>query len=160
MHNIHASYGEVKALRGVDFDLYPGEIHAIIGEHRAGKSTLVKLMSGAERKESGRIRYGDREIDFLTPKSAIAAKIGIVYQNLTIIPDLNAVENIFTGQMIKRKLPLLNHRRMLDRTRQLLDDLGTHFDPLIPLFKLSAAQQYMVEFIRVLMMDRKIIQKR
>ena len=157
MRNIHASYSEVKALKGVDFDLYPGEIHAIIGEHRAGKSTLVKLLSGAEKKESGQIRYQDRDIDYLTPKIAIAAKIGIVYQNLTIIPDLNAVENIFTGQMIKRRLPLLHHHKMLERTRELLDYLGTHFDPLVPLFKLSAAQQYMVEFIRVLMMDPKII---
>ena len=53
MRNIHASYGATKAIRGVDFDLYSGEIHALIGEHRAGKSTLVKILSGAERKEDG-----------------------------------------------------------------------------------------------------------
>ena len=157
MRNIHASYGTTKALRGVDFDLYSGEIHALIGEHRAGKSTLVKILSGAERKEEGQIFLEGKEIEMFTPKSSLKHRIGIVYQHLTIIPHLNAIENIFTGQMLTRRIPVLRHHTMQKKTCNLLNYIDYSIDLKTPVFSLSAAQQYMVEFTRAIMFDPRII---
>ncbi len=157
MRNIHASYGATKALKGVDFDLYAGEIHALIGEHRAGKSTLVKILSGAERKEGGQIFVEGKEIELFTPKSALQHRIGIVYQHLTIIPHLNAIENIFTGQMLTRKIPVLRHQTMQKKTAGLLDYIDYSLDLKSPVYSLSAAQQYMVEFTRAIMFNPRII---
>ena len=157
MRNIHASYGATKALKGVDFDLYAGEVHALIGEHRAGKSTLVKILSGAERKEAGQIFVEGKEIELFTPKSALRYRIGIVYQHLTIIPHLNAIENIFTGQMLTRKIPVLRHHSMQKKTSDLLDYIDYRLDLKSPVYSLSAAQQYMVEFTRAIMFNPRII---
>ncbi len=87
MRNIHVSYESVQALRGVDFDLATGEIHGLLGEHRAGKSTLVKLLSGAVTKEQGTIWFRGQEVQSFTPKSAMQNRIAIVYQNMNVIPQ-------------------------------------------------------------------------
>ena len=71
MRNIHVSYDACKALQGVDFDVFQGEIHGLVGEHRAGKSTLVKLLSGAVVKDKGDILFKGKQIDHFTPKSAM-----------------------------------------------------------------------------------------
>jgi ABC-type sugar transport system ATPase subunit len=78
MREVHVSYGSVPALRGVDFDLHEGEIHALVGAHRAGKSTLVKLLSGAVRRQSGEIFFDGRPVESFTPRSAIRSGIGMV----------------------------------------------------------------------------------
>jgi two-component system, NtrC family, sensor histidine kinase AtoS len=157
MKNIHASYGATKALKGVDFDLYPGEIHAIIGEHRAGKSTLAKLLSGAEKKNSGQIVLEDAEIDYFSPQTSMQHRIGIVYQNINIIPALNAVENIFTGQMLKKRIPVLHHQLMIKKTRELLEYIGFKFSLKTAVYNLSPTQQHVVELARALIVNPKIL---
>ncbi len=101
------------ALKGVDFDVYAGEIHALVGEHRAGKSSLVKLLSGAVQKTQGEIIYQGVEVKYFTPESAIQAGVGMVYQNMNVIPSLNAIDNIFAGRMIQGRFRGLDHRRMI-----------------------------------------------
>src|SRR4030042_1885223 len=95
MRNIHVIYNNIPALKGIDFDLYNGEIHALIGEHRAGKSSLVKILSGAVKKKEGEIIFDGKKINYFTPETATKNGIGMIYQNLNIIPNQNAVENIF-----------------------------------------------------------------
>ncbi len=112
MHGVHVSYGDVKALKGVDFDLARGEIHGLIGEHRAGKSTLVKLLSGAVTKDGGTIEYRGQQVHHFTPKTAIQSRIAIVNQTTTVIPTINAIENIFTGQRITSGMGFLNMAKM------------------------------------------------
>jgi signal transduction histidine kinase/ABC-type branched-subunit amino acid transport system ATPase component len=157
MRNIHASYGPVTALDGVDFDLYAGEIHALVGEHRAGKSTLVKALSGAARVDDGSILFDGRKVDAFTPKSSLAEGIGIVYQDLSIIPHLDAVENIFTGRMLRRGLRRLDHRAMEKRAAEILGALECTFDLRAPLAKLKQAHQHMVELARALAPDPKVL---
>jgi ribose transport system ATP-binding protein len=112
MRDIHVSYDSVQALRGVDFDLAAGEIHGIVGEHRAGKSTLVKLLSGAVTKEKGTIRFKGQEVQSFTPKSAMQNRIAIVYQNMNVIPSISAIENIFTGQRLTSRFGFLDRKSM------------------------------------------------
>ena len=157
MRNISVQYGNFWALRNVDFNLYRGEIHALVGEHRAGKSSLVKLLSGAVKKKEGEIVFQDKKLGDVTPKLAIRRGIGIVYQNLSVIPALNAVENIFTGRMIRTLYGTLNHSRMIEQTLSLFEKIEVDFDITRPLYKLPVGYQHMVEFARVLMMDPELI---
>ena len=157
MQNIHVKYEDVAALSGVDFDLYPGEIHALIGEHRAGKSTLVKLLSGSARKERGTILYKGRRVELFTPESALRAGIGTVYQETTLIPAVSAVENIYTGQMPKRRLGMVNHREMRRRAEAAFSSLDFEIGLDVPVHRLSPAQQHMVEFVRAIMLEPDVI---
>lgn len=157
MRNISVAYGKVVALRNVNFDLYPGEIHAIVGEHRAGKSTLVKLLSGAVRKNSGRIFIDGEQVDGFTPRSSMLHKIGIVYQEIKVVPTLNAIENIFAGQTPVKLFGRIDHLSMVREARRLFERLKVDLDIEAPLFRLSMAQQLMVELARLLSTDPEIL---
>ena len=157
MQNIHVRYEDVTALSGVDFDLYPGEIHAVIGEHRAGKSTLVKLLSGSARKDRGTILYKGRRIDYFTPESALRSGIGTVYQETTLIPAVSAIENIYTGQMPKNRFGIVNHQKMHRSAEAAFSRLDFEIDLDVPIHRLSPAQQHMVEFVRAIMLEPEVI---
>jgi two-component system, NtrC family, sensor histidine kinase AtoS len=156
LRNIHVSYGGVCALDGVDFDLYAAEIHALVGEHRAGKSSLVKVLSGAARITDGTILLEGRRVDAFTPKSSLQAAIGIVYQDLSVIPHLNAVENIFTGHMIRRGIRV-DHARMEEKASEILGSLECTFDVRVPIMRLTQAHQHMIELARALAIEPKVL---
>jgi two-component system sensor histidine kinase AtoS len=157
MRDIHLSYGDTKALIGVDFDLMRGEIHALVCAHRAGKSSLVKLLSGAERKDRGEILLYGRPIEHLTPKTAIRNRIAMVYQHLNTIPSLNAMENIFAGQMKNTWYLGIDYRNLRRKTEALLEQLHFDFDITVPVYRLSMVEQHMVELARVLSYDPVIL---
>jgi two-component system sensor histidine kinase AtoS len=157
MRGIHVAYNGVPALKGVDFDLYDGEIHALVGEHRAGKSSLVKLLSGAVQKSQGEIIYRGVEVKSFFPESAIQAGIGMVYQNLNVLPNLNAIENIFAGRMIQQRLLGLDHRSMFSVGMALFRRMNIEIDLEMPLYRLSQAQQLMVEFARMLFLNPRLM---
>lgn len=157
MQNIHVRYEDVAALSGVDFDLYPGEIHALIGEHRAGKSTLVKLLSGSARKDRGTILYKGRRVDYFTPESALRSGIGTVYQETTLIPAVSAIENIYTGQMPKNRFGIVDHQKMHASVETTFRALDFKIDLHVPIHRLSPAQQHMVEFVRAILLEPGVI---
>ncbi len=157
LRNVHVSFESFKALNGIDFDLRKGEIHGLVGEHRAGKSTLVKLLSGAVKKESGSIIIKDKNIEYFTPRSAMQNRIGIVYQDLNIIPSINAVENIFSGQRIVSAFGFLNKKLMKKKAVDLLSYLDTKINMDIPLSFLTKQEQQMIEIARALSVDPEIL---
>jgi len=157
MKNIQVNYNQIKALRGVDFDLYRGEIHALVGEHRAGKSTLVKILSGAVRKNKGEIIYNGKRIDYFTPSSALEHKIGMVYQNINVIPSLNAVENIFAGQMHANFWGKLRHSQMIEHANKLFSYLKVDVELELPVSLLTTDKQHMVEIARLVSVDPELI---
>jgi signal transduction histidine kinase/ABC-type branched-subunit amino acid transport system ATPase component len=157
MRGISVSYGKVAALKNVDFDLNTGEIHAIVGEHRAGKSTLVKLLSGAVRKDSGRILIDGEQVEGFTPKSSIRHRIGIVYQEINVVPTLNAIENIFAGQTPVKFLGRIDRASMVREARRLFERLKVDLDIEAPLSRLTMAEQLMVELARLLSTDPEIL---
>ncbi len=157
LRNVHVSFESFKALNGIDFDLRKGEIHGLVGEHRAGKSTLVKLLSGAVKKDNGSIILNNKNIDYFTPRSAMQNRIGIVYQDLNIIPSINAVENIFSGQRIVSSLGFLNKKLMKKKAIALLSYLDTKINMDIPLSLLTKQEQQMVEIARALSVDPEIL---
>lgn len=129
-HNLTKRYGRVTALDNTDFDLYPGEVLAVIGDNGAGKSTLIKAISGAVVPDSGEIRLNGHPVQFVSPMQARNAGIETVYQTLALSPALSIADNMFLGREIRRKGVLGSVFRMLDKqamenfAREKLSDLG------------------------------------
>ncbi len=123
-------YGRVTALDSADFDLYPGEILAVIGDNGAGKSSLIKAISGAVNPDEGEIRLEGQVVQFRSPMEARDAGIETVYQNLALSPALSIADNMFLGREIRRQGILGSWLRMLDRpamekrARDKLTELG------------------------------------
>ncbi|HZG27557.1 fructose transport system ATP-binding protein [Ensifer adhaerens] len=123
-------YGRVTALDQADFDLYPGEILAVIGDNGAGKSSLIKALSGAVTPDEGEIHLDGQKVQFSSPMQAREAGIETVYQNLALSPALSIADNMFLGREIRRKGPLGNVFRLLDHkemqrvAREKLSELG------------------------------------
>jgi fructose transport system ATP-binding protein len=105
-NGIAKRYGSVTALEEVDFEVYAGEICALIGDNGAGKSTLVKILAGAVRPDSGNLRFRGKVVDFHSPRDARAVGIETVYQDLALAPDLDVASNLFLGREIKSPPPL------------------------------------------------------
>ncbi|RWB07914.1 MAG: sugar ABC transporter ATP-binding protein [Mesorhizobium sp.] len=123
-------YGRVTALDNADFDLYPGEILAVIGDNGAGKSSLIKAISGAAVPDEGEIRLEGKPVSFKSPMEAREAGIETVYQNLALSPALSIADNMFLGREIRKPGFLGDWLRMLDRpamekrARDKLTELG------------------------------------
>ncbi len=157
MRGITVHYGSVLALEDVDFDLYPAEVHALAGEHRAGKSTLVKLLSGAVKKDGGLIVLNGSPVDGFTPGTSMRHRIGMVYQEMNVVPTLNAIENIFAGQTPVKSFGRINREWMIQEAKRLFARLKVDINLEAPLFKLSMAEQLMVELARLLSIDPEIL---
>ncbi|MCL7408228.1 ATP-binding cassette domain-containing protein [Marivivens donghaensis] len=123
-------YGQVVAMNGADFDLYPGEITAVIGDNGAGKSTLIKALSGAVVPDHGQIFLEGKEVHFKRPDDARNAGIETVYQNLALSPALSIADNMFLGRewrkpgVMGKVFRKMDHARMQDFARDKLNDLG------------------------------------
>ncbi len=123
-------YGRVTALDQCDFDLYPGEVLAVIGDNGAGKSSLIKAISGAVQIDAGEIRLEGKPVRFSSPLESRDAGIETVYQTLALSPALSIVDNMFVGREIRKQgfmgrwLRMLDHRRMEELAREKLSDLG------------------------------------
>ena len=124
------TFGSVVGLDGTDFELYPGEVLAVIGDNGAGKSTLIKCLSGATIADAGEIRIDGQPVSFRRIQDARAAGIETVYQSLAVAPALDIAANIFLGRELRRSGPLgsflrmLDHRAMQRRAREHLEALG------------------------------------
>jgi fructose transport system ATP-binding protein len=129
-HGLIKTFGSVVGLDGADFDLYPGEVLAVIGDNGAGKSTLIKCLSGAMLPDAGEILVEGTEIHFRRPQDAREAGIETVYQSLAVAPALDIASNLFLGREIRRRGPLGSVLRMLDhgamqrQAREQLQRLG------------------------------------
>ena len=157
IENLTKSFGGVQALRGVSFDILPGEIHALVGENGAGKSTLIKSLGGAHEPTSGRILVEGKPLLPGVPASE-AAGIGVIHQESTAFGDLGAEDNIFVGREPRRAAGLLIDRaQMRQTTQELLTQLGENFDTRRPVGELSVARRQMVGFARALFQKSKLL---
>jgi fructose transport system ATP-binding protein len=129
-HGLIKTFGSVVGLDGADFDLYPGEVLAVIGDNGAGKSTLVKCLSGAMVPDAGEILMEGRPVVFRRPQDARAAGIETVYQSLAVVPALDIASNMFLGRELRRAgalgsiFRMLDHGRMRTEAKRQLQELG------------------------------------
>jgi ribose transport system ATP-binding protein len=149
MRGIRKAFPGVVALDGVDLSLASGEVHMLLGENGAGKSTLMKILSGAYHRDAGEILIGGRRVDIDGPRDALARGIRVIYQELTLVPQLTVAENIFLGAL-PRRLGFLDRQALLTRTTKLLADLGMALDPRTRVGRLGLAQRQMVEIAKAL----------
>ncbi|MDV6319423.1 L-arabinose ABC transporter ATP-binding protein AraG [Chromohalobacter sp. HP20-39] len=155
--DITVEFPGVRALDGVSFAAKAGEVHALMGENGAGKSTLLKVLSGVNRPTSGQLWINDQPFVFANAREALAHGIAIIYQELTLSPNLSVAENLLLGQLPKRG-GFIDRRTMKTRAREILEELGEgEIDPATKVRELSIGQQQMIEIGRALLRDAKII---
>jgi rhamnose transport system ATP-binding protein len=156
-HDIHKSFGAVRALRGVSLTVRPGESHALMGENGAGKSTLLKILAGIIHADAGEIRWEDRRLSISSPRDALAHGIGMVYQEMLTFPNLTVSGNIFAGRELTGRGGILLEREMRLRTRDLLARLHLDLPPEAPMEHLSAAHGQLVQVARALAFDCRVL---
>jgi ribose transport system ATP-binding protein len=157
LQEIRKSFGGVEALRGVDFALYAGEIHGLVGENGAGKSTLMKIIAGVHPEFSGRLLLDGRETRFRSARDAHAAGIAMVHQELSVAPDLSVAENVFLGAQPTNRFGLVQWRRMAREAGEQLKRFGIDVDPMLRLGDLPIGLQQLIEIARVLFSGARII---
>jgi ribose transport system ATP-binding protein len=157
MNGISKSFGGVLALRDVDFDLLEGEIHGLVGENGAGKSTMMKIIAGVHSDYAGDMRVAGRSVRFRSARDALAAGIGMVHQELSTVPDLTVAENVFLGVQPVMAGGVIDWGRMNREAGRQLASLGLEIDPATRMGSLPVGLQQLVELSRVLFSGARII---
>lgn len=156
LRDIHKQYPGVYALKGVDFDLRPGEVHALVGENGAGKSTLIKILAGACAFERGEYLLEGRPAGIASPQDAIRSGISVVYQELELAPRLSVAENIFFGRLPSRRGRVL-WAQLYRESAAILAQVGLEVDPRLWVERLDLAARQMVEIARALSCRARVL---
>ena len=158
LKGIYKSFPGVRALQDVHFQLRRGEIHALMGENGAGKSTFIKIITGVYQPDEGEILLDGRAVELLGPRSAQKNGIAAIYQHVTCYPDLTVTENIFMGhESVNKFTGNIAWKKMHDEARGLLAQLGTDIDPKAEMGTLSVAQQQIVEIAKALSTKARLV---
>ncbi|NLS03376.1 sugar ABC transporter ATP-binding protein [Rhizobium sp. P32RR-XVIII] len=154
--NIAKSYGNVHALKGVNFDIHRGQVTTLFGENGAGKSTLMKILSGVVQPSSGEIILDGNPVTFSSSTHARECGISIIHQELSLAPNLSVRDNIFMGREIM-KGGVVDFAEEERQTRALMEELEEDIDPLTPVEDLRLGQQQIVEIARALSVNSRIL---
>jgi ribose transport system ATP-binding protein len=156
MKGIEKSFDGVQVLKGVDFDVRVGEVHALVGGNGAGKSTLMKIVQGVHRADRGRIAVNGAPVRFSGPGDAAAHGIGMVFQEFSLIPTLSVARNIFLGRE-PRRFGIVDDRALNRRARDLLARMDVRLDPTAPLARLSVGYWQLTEIAKALSRDARVL---
>ena len=154
---VSKTFAGVTALRDVDFDLRSGEVHALMGENGAGKSTLMKILAGVHVDYDGEIRIEGAPVRFSGVQDAERAGVAIIHQELNLVPELTAAENIFLGREPLILGTLVDHRRIVKAASALLKRLGIEIDAQRRIAELRIGEQQLVEIAKALSLDARIL---
>ncbi len=157
LKDVVKTFGGVTALNGVHFQLKRGEIHALMGENGAGKSTFIKVITGVHQPDSGVMLLEGEKIVLRSTSDSAKLGIAAIYQHVTAFPDLTVTENIFMGQELRNKAGLYNWKLMNQRAKELIEPLSKEIDVMKPMGTLSVAQQQLVEIAKALSRDARIL---
>lgn len=158
LENIVKQFPGVKAVDNVSLQITKGEIHALLGHNGAGKSTLVKIISGAYRKDSGKMIMDGEEVDFKSPSEGIAHGVGMVYQELDLIPYLSASENIFLGQnRFRNKFGFIDKAERKKVAQEIIAKFGVDVDLDVPVNELSISKQQLVTIAKAISRKAKLM---
>lgn len=157
MTGIDKHFPGVHALKSVQFDLFPGEIHALMGENGAGKSTLMKILSGIYQRDGGDLEIAGRPADPTTPREAQDLGIGIIHQELSLMNDLTVAQNIFIGREPRKSLGRLDEAALNAQTAQIFASMNLSLDPKTQVGNLTIAKQQMVEIAKALSYRSRVL---
>jgi ABC-type sugar transport system ATPase subunit len=155
--DLHKSYGGVKALDGVDFEINPGEVHALLGANGAGKSTLIKILVGGTRPDGGAFELEGEPVAFSNSREAADRGVAIVSQELTLFPHLDVLQNLFLGREPLAAGVALDRRAMRRLAAPVLETIGLDVDVSHAVGSLRLGEQQLVEIGRALLEDPKIL---
>ncbi|MEA2524085.1 MAG: ribose transport system ATP-binding protein [Thermomicrobiales bacterium] len=150
-------FGGATALSDVDFEVFPGEIHGLLGENGAGKSTLMKILSGVHSPDEGELTLRGEVLRFRSPAEAKARGIGMIYQELSMMPTLTVAENVFLGRQPTNRAGLIDWKRMNAEAASQLRELGIDLDVTDRLGNLSLGSQQLVEIARIVFSGAEVI---
>ncbi len=158
LRNINKSFGAVHVLRGVDLDIYPGQVTALVGDNGAGKSTLIKCIAGIYTPDSGEYHFDGKPVTVNGPRDATALGIEVVYQDLALCDNLDIVHNLFLGRE-KKKGVTLDEASMEQLARQTLDGLSVRTVKSIrqTVASLSGGQRQTVAIARAVLWNNKVV---
>ena len=150
MKGIEKHFPGVHALKSVQFDLMPGEVHALMGENGAGKSTLMKIMSGIYARDGGEMRVDGTTVDLDGPRAAQDLGIGIIHQELSLMNDLTAAQNVLIGREPRLRFGRLDEAELNRQTTEIFDALKLNIDPRASVGSLTIARQQLIEIAKAL----------
>ena len=150
LHEISKSFPGVRALERVSLDVLPGEVHALLGENGAGKSTLGKIIAGVYARDEGWMTLDGAPVGDIDEVKAGRLGIGIVHQEGSLVRTLSIADNVFAGRQPTRSFGRIDERKMVARSRELLEQLGVDIDPRAKVSTLSSAQAQVVEIAKAL----------
>ena len=156
---ITKNFAGVPALRGIDFSVRAGEIHALLGQNGAGKSTLVKILNGVHPAGSytGTIMLSGQPAEFRAPNEARAAGVAYVPQEIEVLEQLTVAENVFAGRTSLGKGVLVHQRELQAKARALFGQLGLDIDPTVLVASLTSAQRHLVMITRALALSPRVL---
>lgn len=157
MEHITKRFPGTLALDNVQLTCYAGNVHVLLGENGAGKSTLVKIISGVYLKDEGEVIYDGKEVNYTNVRDAIADGISIIHQELNLLPERTIAQNIYIGHEPRNKAGVIDYKKMVANSKELLDNLGLDLDPNEYVKNLSIAQQQMVEVVKALSNKIKLL---
>lgn len=156
LQGISKRYGGLQALADVSLDIRSHEVHALVGENGAGKSTLINILGGIVPRDSGTVSFHNEEVEFKKAQEAIDAGIAIIHQELSMLPSLNIIENIYMGRMVS-SFGKINWKKMEEMAREQMAKIGLDIDPYSIVKDLTASQRQMVEIAKALSIDASLI---
>ncbi|MDH6670589.1 ribose transport system ATP-binding protein [Paenibacillus sp. LBL] len=158
MEGITKEFPGVLALNNCQFELRRGEVHALMGENGAGKSTMMKILTGVYQKDEGTVTYQGKPVELTNPKAAQDAGISMIHQELNLAPDLTVAQNIFIGREPRRRLRLFLDNQALHRqVKALFQRMGLDMDPAVQVSELTVAKQQMVEIAKALSYNADVL---
>ena len=157
LSGICKSFPGVKALDGVSLELYPGEVTALVGENGAGKSTIVKILTGIHRPDAGRIEIAGRPVTLCSAEDAARAGITAIHQETVLFDELSVAENIFIGHAPRTRLGLIDRAAMTARAREILARIDAPLDPATRLRDLGIASRHLTAIARALSIDARVV---
>ncbi len=158
LRGISKEFPGVKALDDVSFSVWPGEVHMLLGENGAGKSSLMKVLCGAYRADSGDFFYKGGKVSIDSAADAQKLGIAVIFQEFSLVPYLDIAQNIFLGREPAGRIPgTINRRQILADAKRILDSIGFEIDPSITVEKLGVAQQQMVEIAKAISQNARIL---
>ena len=158
MQGIDKAFPGVQALEDAQFELRPGEVHALVGENGAGKSTLMKVLTGIYQRDAGTIEVAGQEVEVRNPRAGRDLGISMIHQELVLAPHLTVAQNIYMGREPRGRLSfMVDDKEQVRQTAELVDRLGLKLEPTAKVMGLKVAQQQMVEIAKALSLDASVL---
>ncbi|MEN0001890.1 MAG: ATP-binding cassette domain-containing protein, partial [Pseudomonadota bacterium] len=157
LSGVTKTFPGVRALSDVALNLYPGKVTALVGENGAGKSTVVKVLTGIYQPDEGEIKIDGQPVRFPTPQSAENAGVTAIHQETVLFDELSVAENIFLGHAPKGRFGLIDTARMNARAKEILAGIGANVDPGATLKDLGTANKHLVAIARALSIDARVV---